>query len=185
MGYAIAEELAQRGARVHLVSGPVSLTPKHSGIALHSVVSAREMADACIALFPSVSIAILTAAVADFTPAHPCERKIKRAAQQWQPAFVPTPDIARTLGSAKQAGQMLVGFALEDANEMDNAIGKLHSKNLDMIVLNSLNDTGAGFGLPTNKVSIIERNGSIAHFSLKPKIQVARDIVDKVEQMVC
>lgn len=180
MGYAIAEELAQRGAAVELVSGPTALVPHHPNITLSKVCSAKEMYDACLRIFPAVDIAVLVAAVADFTPEITSPRKIKRGKTAWTLTLMPTADIAATLGTMKRDTQTLVGFALEDADEIENAERKLKSKNLDMIVLNSLRDAGAGFGTDTNKITIIERSGAIMRFALKIKELVAEDIVETI-----
>jgi phosphopantothenoylcysteine decarboxylase/phosphopantothenate--cysteine ligase len=185
MGYAIAHALAERGAKVELVSGPVHLQAKQcAGITLHKVCSAREMAQVCFSIFPNVDIAVMTAAVADFTPLQTHAAKVKRGKEEWHLTLTPTQDIAAALGSMKRHGQLLVGFALEDTNEMSNAQQKLHTKNLDMIVLNSLNDAGAGFNVSTNKITIIESGGAIAHYPLKTKKEAAQDIAQCIEQHV-
>jgi phosphopantothenoylcysteine decarboxylase/phosphopantothenate--cysteine ligase len=184
MGCAIAEALAQRGADVHLVLGPAQITTTHSSIRIQRVRSAQEMADACFSIFPNVDIAVLTAAVADFTPKEISTHKLKRGKEDWHLRLAPTQDIAAELGRRRQNKQFLVGFALEDTNEMDNAVRKLHSKNLDMIVLNSLNDKGAGFDVATNKISIIERSGDVTHFPLKSKEETADDVVNKIAESI-
>lgn len=181
MGYALAEECAARGAEVTLVSGPVAIRTSNPSIRVVDVQSARDMLAACEEAFPSSDIAVMCAAVADYAPAEVADRKIKREHSEVPVIhLVKNPDIAATLGSRKRPGQILVGFALETDHELDNAAEKLRRKNLDMIVLNSLRDKGAGFGTDTNKVSIIRRDGSREDFGLKPKREVAADIVSSV-----
>ena len=180
MGFAIAEELAQRGAQVTLIAGPVQLTTSHPNITRIDVTSAQEMCDVCLKHFPKMDGAILSAAVADFTPVTKYDKKIKEK-QSLTIELKPNPDIAQELGKRKKAKQFLVGFALETNNEFTNAQGKLEKKNFDFIVLNSLADKGAGFGYDTNKVSIIERNGTVTNYELKSKQDVAKDIADKIE----
>lgn len=181
MGYALAEEFASRGADVTLVSGPVSIKAENPAIRTVNIESAREMLAECQAVFPESDIAVMCAAVADYAPAHPVDHKIKREHQEVPTIeLVKNPDIAATLGKEKRATQMLVGFALETDNEFDNATEKLQRKNLDMIVLNSMRDKGAGFGTDTNKVSIFDRSGSRVDFPLKSKREVAADIVNEI-----
>lgn len=179
MGYAIAEEAASRGAEVVLVSGPVDLTTRHPAIDLVKVESAREMLAACEERFGSVDYAVMCAAVADYAPADCAATKIKREGNE-PPMIhlVKNPDIAKTLGMKKRPGQKMVGFALETDHEFDNAMTKLRSKNLDMIVLNSLRDKGAGFGTDTNKITIFTADGGETSFALKSKREVAADIID-------
>lgn len=179
MGYAIAEEAASRGAEVVLVSGPVDLTTRHPAIDLVKVESAREMLAACEERFDSVDYAVMCAAVADYAPADCAATKIKREGNE-PPMIhlVKNPDIAKTLGMKKRPGQKMVGFALETDHEFDNAMTKLRSKNLDMIVLNSLRDKGAGFGTDTNKITIFTADGGETSFALKSKREVAADIID-------
>ncbi len=179
MGYAIAEEAASRGAEVVLVSGPVDLTTRHPAIDLVKVESAREMLAACEERFDSVDYAVMCAAVADYAPADCAATKIKREGNE-PPVIhlVKNPDIAKTLGMKKRPGQKMVGFALETDHEFDNAMTKLRSKNLDMIVLNSLRDKGAGFGTDTNKITIFTADGGETSFALKSKREVAADIID-------
>ena len=177
MGYAIAEELAERGGEVILVSGPVDIKPKHANIQLINVESAQEMYNACVGSFAKCDAAIMSAAVADYAPENTAVEKIKRNPNSDMVLkLVPNPDIAAQLGKIKTDKQILAGFALETENERSNAQKKLESKNLDFIVLNSLKDKGAGFGYDTNKISIVYRNGESESFSLKPKTEVARDI---------
>ena len=161
MGYAIADCAAARGADVTVVSGPVAIGPTRPSVKVINVESAREMLDACEKLFPSSDIAVMTAAVADYAPAETFDHKIKRESDGIAGiSLVKNPDIAATLGSLKRDGQLLVGFALETDNELDNAADKLHRKHLDMIVLNSLRVPGAGFRTDTNQVSICYPDGS-------------------------
>ncbi len=184
MGYALAREAAGRGAEVTLVSGPVSLTINHPAINVRHVESAKEMLAECESHFPESDIAIMCAAVADYAPAHPVDKKIKREGSD-APVIelVKNPDIARTLGLSKRDGQILVGFALETDNESINAQAKLKSKNLDMIVLNSLRDKGAGFGTDTNKVTIYMADGRELRFDTKSKDDVADDIIDTIASL--
>lgn len=181
MGIAIAREFAGRGAAVTLVLGPSGeySTPS-PGINLHKVRSAEEMFDACVADFENYNIAVMSAAVADYTPVHTAATKIKKAAGNLTIELTKTKDILKTLGQLKKNGQILVGFALETDNEQENALKKLTEKKADMIVLNSLNDEGAGFGYDTNKIAIFEREGKKTVYDRKSKQLVARDIVDKI-----
>ena len=183
MGYAIARECANRGARVELVSGPTHLDISHPLVSITRVESAGEMYDSATAKFASCDAAILSAAVADFTPDKKADSKIKREKGEQTIVLKPTHDIAAALGQMKTGGQKLVGFALETDNEQANAHHKLEKKNLDFIVLNSLRDKGAGFNYDTNKVSIISRDGQTQEFPLKSKADVAADIVDKLQSL--
>jgi phosphopantothenoylcysteine decarboxylase/phosphopantothenate--cysteine ligase len=180
MGIAIALELAERGAQVSLVLGPSPLSIQHPGITLRRVTSAAEMYEACLEEFDNANLAVLSAAVADYTPARPASEKIKKNDGPLMLELTHTPDILKTLGSLKKANQLLVGFALETSGAREHALGKLTSKNADYIVLNSLQDAGAGFGLDTNKITIFGRNGVERSYETKPKQQVAKDIVDTI-----
>lgn len=181
MGYALAEACANRGAEVILVSGPVSLSTHHPAIKRIDVESADEMYEATVHAFQEANAAILCAAVADYRPENKAEQKIKREKdEELLLRLVANKDIAAALGSMKEDGQVLVGFALETQNGVQHAAGKLERKNLDFIVLNSLSDVGAGFRCDTNKVSILERNGLITEYALKSKTEVAGDIVNKL-----
>lgn len=180
MGYAIAEELARNGAHVILVSGPVSVKAKHQNIEVIHVESASQMLEACMKHYPHCNGAVMVAAVADFTPAAVLDSKAKRGSSDWILQLKPTPDIAAALGELKKENQLLIGFALETDNEMANARRKLEKKNLDAIVLNSLQDKGAGFGTDTNKITIIDKDNNIEAFELKGKTEVAADIVEKI-----
>ncbi len=177
MGFALAEECASRGANVYLISGPVSLKTHNNKIQRFDIESASEMAEKAMELFPKSDIAILCAAVADFTPLTKSSSKIKREKDNLNIELKPTQDIAAYLGSIKKTNQRMIGFALETNNEFDNATAKLNRKNLDFIVLNSLNEEGAGFQHETNKITIIDKKGS-THFDLKSKSEVAKDIID-------
>jgi phosphopantothenoylcysteine decarboxylase/phosphopantothenate--cysteine ligase len=183
MGYAIAETLAVQGADVILISGPVHLLPLHPNIRRVNVMSASEMYEECTRLFPSCNIAVMCAAVADFTPEKQEENKIKQKTGLTI-SLTATKDIAAELGRIKQDGQILAGFALETENELNNAREKLKSKNMDFIVLNSLNDTGSGFGVDTNKITIIDSDGMETWFDTKPKKDVAKDIASYICQIL-
>ncbi|MCR5423496.1 MAG: bifunctional phosphopantothenoylcysteine decarboxylase/phosphopantothenate--cysteine ligase CoaBC [Bacteroidales bacterium] len=182
MGFAVAEELAERGMEVVLVAGPTSLSTGHPLIRRIDVESAQQMYDACIGEFPRCDAAVLTAAVADFRPEHAADIKIKK--QEGQEGLtlhlVQNPDILAALGAMKTEGQRLVGFALETNDEVVHAQAKLEKKNLDFIVLNSLRDKGAGFGCDTNKVTFLHRDGRVEEGSLKSKRAVAKDIADRL-----
>ncbi len=179
MGYALAEECAARGAEVILVSGPVQLTTSHPGIRRIDVESAADMHEATLREFADADAAILCAAVADFTPEEVADHKIKREHDDLMLRLKPTHDIAAALGQRKQAHQCLVGFALETDHEAEHAQNKLRRKNLNFIVLNSLRDAGAGFRHDTNKITILDAEGSTA-YPLKSKKEVAADIVDRL-----
>lgn len=178
MGYAIASELAGRGAEVILVSGPVSIEPAHGRISLIRVSSADEMYRECIKWFPGCDACIMAAAVADYTPVRKEVTKIKRGEGNLTVEMQPTKDILKELGKIKERGQVLAGFALETEDEKTNAEKKLRNKNLDFIVLNSMREEGAGFHGDTNKVSIINPDGTAIDFDLKTKAGVAADIVN-------
>lgn len=181
MGYALAQEAAERGAKVTLVSGPVSLKINHPRIEVVNVVSAREMLSACENAFPQVDYAIMCAAVADYAPDRMENSKIKREKTEAPTLhLVKNPDIAATLGGQKKPNQILAGFALETDHELENAQDKIRRKGLDMIVLNSLRDKGAGFQADTNKITIIDSDGSIHPYPLKSKREVASDILDYI-----
>lgn len=183
MGYAIATEAARRGATVYLVSGPTALEAPKNVKVIH-VESARQMLDAASEIFDDMDIAIFSAAVADYAPAETAIHKIKREHNGIDSIkLVKNPDIAATLGSRKKEGQFLVGFALETDNALANAEEKLRRKNLDMIVVNSLADKGAGFGTDTNKVAVISHDG-IIDFDLKPKAAVAKDILNCISDRI-
>lgn len=180
MGFAIAESLAKHGAQVHLVTGPTHLQVKNSNIKVLPVMSAEEMYNACDKLFDSSQITVLSAAVADYRPLHRSEQKIKKQDGSLTIELTKTVDIAAQLGGRKKAGQVIVGFALETEHEKANAEKKLKSKNFDLIVLNSLNHPGAGFGHDTNQVEILSRTGTSVALPLKAKTAVAEDIVQAI-----
>jgi phosphopantothenoylcysteine decarboxylase/phosphopantothenate--cysteine ligase len=182
MGVALAETAAEQGARVTLVLGPGSVHPSEKGMDIISVISTDEMKEACMKVFPECDCAIMAAAVSDFKPGKTYDQKVKRGSTDWVIRLKPTDDIAFSLGKIKKRGQLLVGFALESRDEIRNARKKMEKKNFDFIVLNSLDDPGAGFGYDTNKVSIIDRDNNIRHFELKSKRDVAKDILQKVEE---
>ena len=179
MGLAIAEEFAGRGAEVVLVCGPVNLKTSHPAIRRVDVESAAQMYEVTSKEFVNSDVAVLSAAVADFTPKEKADHKIKRGKDDLLLELLPTKDIAAELGRIKTASQLLVGFALETNDEEVNALSKMQRKNLDMIVLNSLNDKGAGFSVDTNKVTILDKAGKTV-YELKTKVEVAKDIVDQI-----
>lgn len=185
MATAIAQELAFRGASVTVVSGPAAVKPKQSDIQVIDVVTAEEMYQATIAQYEQgADIVVLCAAVADYTPAQKSSVKMKKKGDNLTLELLPTKDIAACVGKIKRDGDILVGFALETDNEFDNAQDKLARKNLDMIVLNSLRDEGAGFAGDTNKVNIFFKNGERSSYPLKSKQSVAIDIVDSIEGLL-
>lgn len=183
MGFALAKECADRGAEVELVCGPVKLEIEHDRIHRTDVESAAEMYEAATRLFPQCHAGILCAAVADFTPAQVADNKIKREGNQLHLDLQPTQDIARALGEMKTEEQTLVGFALETCDELAHAQEKLKRKNLDFIVMNSLNDVGAGFQHDTNKITLIDELG-MEEFTLKAKTEVAKDIVKRMVEVI-
>ncbi len=179
MGIAIAKELQKRGATVSLVLGPVS-EEIPVGLNVVQVSSAAQMYEACMQLFPGMDIAVMSAAVADYTPATVASTKIKKSTDQFSIELTRTKDILKSIGEQKKNGQLIVGFALETNNEQENAQAKLRTKNADMIVLNSLNDAGAGFGGNSNKITIFDKEGGRFDFDTKPKTAVAEDIVNLI-----
>ncbi|KAF5029293.1 Coenzyme A biosynthesis bifunctional protein CoaBC [anaerobic digester metagenome] len=184
MGYALAEYAAQCGAEVMLISGPVQLKAAHAAINTIRVNSAAQMAEACLHTFKTADVAIMSAAVADYTVNKPETRKIKKTSGNLTLELKPTTDILSELGKVKQPNQFLVGFALETDNEIEHARQKMNNKNLDMIVLNSLNDEGAGFGFDTNKVSIIHKNNEKTETGLLNKAQIAAIIINQVIEKI-
>jgi len=184
MGIAVADAACDYGAEVELVLGPVARLPRNSKIRIINVISAESMAKECIARFASCDIAILAAAVADFSTERIEENKVKRGGEEIILKLKPTKDIAETLGKMKNKSQFLAGFALETHNEISNAKAKIIRKNLDIIVVNSMRDKGAGFGYDTNRITIIDRNNNIDKFELKSKDEAARDILDKIISML-
>jgi len=184
MGFAIAEELAEKGANVKLICGPTQLFFNHPNISRIDVVSAHEMYNACLENFSGTDITIMCAAVADYTPVFNEKHKIKKKQKSLSLKLKPTKDILSKLGKIKSNDQLLVGFALETENELANAKIKLGKKNLDLIILNSLNDNGVGFTHETNKITIIDKNNKTQSFKLKPKKEVARDIVNRIISLI-
>ncbi len=183
MGISIANELCKRGAQVDLVLGPSKITSIDHKIRVHHVESAAEMFDKCIEIFPQTEAAILSAAVADFTPSSVSDQKIKKGDNDMQLGLTRTKDILSTLGEMKEE-RILVGFAMETNDEEANAISKLERKNADMIVLNSLREKGAGFGEQTNKVRMFVKKGKSFDTEVKSKEAIASDIVDKVVELL-
>jgi len=179
MGYEIAQKAAQHGAQVMLISGPTHLNIAHNLIHIQRVVSAEEMFNACLAAFDDADVVIAAAAVADYRPKNSAENKIKKSESSFTIELVQTKDILAALGARKK-NQFLIGFALETENEIENAKHKIQKKNLDLIVLNSLQDKGAGFGTKTNKVTFIDKNFVAEPMELKSKSDVAQDIINKV-----
>jgi phosphopantothenoylcysteine decarboxylase/phosphopantothenate--cysteine ligase len=169
---------------VDLVLGPSSEEAAYPGVNIYRVVSAAEMYKVCLEIFPGADIAIMSAAVADYTPVVQSKEKIKKSSDNFVLELTKTKDILKTLGQKKKKGQVLVGFALETTGEREYALNKLKTKNADLIVLNSLNDAGAGFGYDTNKITIFGSNGQEQSYERKPKQQVAGDIVDKVVKLL-
>jgi phosphopantothenoylcysteine decarboxylase/phosphopantothenate--cysteine ligase len=184
MGFAIADQFASMGADVILVTGPTSQTSKQQSVKRVDVTSAADMLEACLQYYKDVQACIMSAAVADFTPANVSAQKIKKQDNDLSIELKKTTDILKTLGEQKQTGQILVGFALETNDEEKNAIDKLQRKNLDFIVLNSLNDEGAGFKTDTNKITIIDNSLKKTTFELKDKNEVAKDICNKVAELI-
>jgi phosphopantothenoylcysteine decarboxylase/phosphopantothenate--cysteine ligase len=183
MGLAIALELEKRGAEVTLIIGPTSLDiPDY--IKTIKVQTAAEMFDVCEDLFPHVDIAVMSAAVADFTPVIIAQDKIKKSDADLSIAFTKTKDILKYLGENKKLNQLLIGFALETSDEENYAKKKLLEKNADLIVLNSLKDEGAGFGYDTNKITIFDKLGNTQYFDKKSKKEVAVDIVNSIIQLL-
>ncbi len=184
MGFAIADELANRGASVSLIAGPVNIESQNSSINRIDVKSAQEMYDACMLVFPKVDVGIMAAAIADFSPKDVAKQKIKKGDTTPNIVLKPTKDVLLNMGEQKKHNQLLIGFALETNDEIANAKKKLHKKNLDLIVLNSLQHKGAGFQHATNQVTLIDREEQIQAFELKDKSAVAIDIVNRIEELL-
>ena len=182
MGYAIARQLADRGAMVTLVSGPTGLILSHPNISLEQVTTAQEMYAKCNEVFDESDIIVFSAAVADYRPLETAREKIKKSDESMHIDLRKTVDIAATLGKRKRKNQLMVGFALESENELQNAKDKLRRKNFDFIVLNSIRDNGAGFGFDTNKISILRRDDTVKAFDLKSKTEVATDIINEIHE---
>ncbi|MCC6401263.1 MAG: bifunctional phosphopantothenoylcysteine decarboxylase/phosphopantothenate--cysteine ligase CoaBC [Flavobacteriales bacterium] len=184
MGFAIAEEAARRGARVHLVTGPVQLTAGTAGIVRTDVATAAEMAEACKAVAPEADVVVMSAAVADFRPAAPATRKVKKGEPLDTLALEPTEDILAWIGAHRRPGQLIVGFALETNAGVAHARGKLQRKGLDLVVMNTLEDAGAGFGHPTNRVTFIAPDADPQPLPLMSKSDVARALLDRLEALL-
>ena len=180
MGLAIAKELMMKGADVELVLGPTQLEFATNGMKITRVNTADEMLQACNKAFEKADIGVMTAAIADYTPVTKSDQKIKKTESVFSLDLMKTKDVLKDLGTKKKEGQVLVGFALETNNEREYALGKLKNKNLDLIVMNSLNDKGAAFGYDTNKVTIFTKSGEEIAFDTKSKKEVAKDIVDTI-----
>ena len=183
MGYALAEAFAEKGANVTLISGPTNLKINHPNIKKIAITSASEMFEAVKTNFANSDITVMAAAVADYSPTHQATEKIKKTTDNLKIALSKTIDILQYVGEQKKAGQLTIGFALETTNELVNAQNKLKSKNADLIILNSLNDEGAGFNVDSNKITMIDKNGQIEAFELKSKNKVAQDILQKITQL--
>jgi len=184
MGFALAEEFAEKGAEVTLVTGPTNLNPENENIARQDVMSANDMLEACQKYFPESDILVMAAAVADFKPSASHQQKIKKGHSGMELKLDPTPDILYTLSKQKKKDQILAGFALETENGLNYAKEKLEKKSLDLIILNSLQDKGAGFGTETNKITIIDKFGKATNYTMKDKREVAVDIVDYICAMI-
>ena len=180
MGFELARVFAEKGAEVSLITGPTQQIIEHSNVTRYDVKNAAQMYDKTVECFENCDIAILSAAVADYTPKSTFNTKLKKKTDNLVVELVPTKDILAELGKRKKENQILVGFALETDNELENAKEKLLRKKLDCIVLNSLNDAGAGFNVPTNKVTILDAKGNIYNSDLKSKYEVALDISEKI-----
>ena len=184
MGVALAKELAERGAEVQLILGPSALKIQHPNIETIRVTNAQSMYEAAQSRFEKSDISILAAAVADYRPINVADQKIKKKGKTLTIELEKTTDIAATLGKQKRDDQLLIGFALETNNEIENAKGKLERKNFDFIVLNSLQDKGAGFAVDTNKITILRKDNKMKEFELKSKTKVAIDIVNEIVSMI-
>ncbi len=186
MGVEIARAFADQGADVTLVLGPSNISPNRKNINLIPVTSAKEMYDAVMAFFPKTDIAVLSAAVADFRPEMVADQKIKKNPENdtFTIKLVKTEDILKSVGKIKTENQTVVGFALETENGLENAKKKLHTKNIDLIVLNEMNESGVGFKTKTNKISIITKNDEVTSYELKPKNEVATDILKAIYQYI-
>lgn len=185
MGYRIADAFAARGADVTIVSGPVNVASLYPGVRIVGVTTASEMYENTVRCYADSDIVVLCAAVADYAPELVADHKIKRTGDRMTLDLVPNRDIAAAIGEIKRPGTVTVGFALETDNEMANAVSKIRRKNLDAIVLNSLNDKGAGFSYDTNKITIVSSSGDVIEGELKSKKEAAEDIVDYVEKLLC
>jgi phosphopantothenoylcysteine decarboxylase/phosphopantothenate--cysteine ligase len=180
MGYAIAEQFLEQGAKVFLISGPVNIKLVHPNLKIVKINSANEMYLACCHFFEEVDVAVFAAAVADYRPEKVAEQKIKKDESSFTIKMTKNVDIAYEFGRVKTNRQISVGFALETNDELKHAIGKLDKKNLDMVILNSMNDSNATFGYDTNKITIIKDDFSKKEFPLKNKTEVAKDVVNEI-----
>ena len=180
MGIALANSFVAEGAEVSLVAGPIDISSLSSDVEHIPVISAREMYDACLTIFPDIDVAVMNAAVSDFRPDRQNDSKIKRSGDNLKIELIPNPDIAASLGEKKRSDQLIIGFALETDDGVNAAIAKKKKKNFDMIILNSLLDKGAGFGGDTNRITIIGKDNKPRKFELKSKKMVAKDIIDSV-----
>jgi phosphopantothenoylcysteine decarboxylase/phosphopantothenate--cysteine ligase len=180
MGFALAEVLAEYGAKVSLIAGPVFINAQHPSIKRYDITTADQMFVKTLELFPDIEIAVLCAAVADFKPAHYSEEKIKKSGKDLSLRLVPTPDIAKELGKQKKTSQFIAGFALESENEIENAQNKCIQKNMDMIVLNSINQIKGGIKSDMNEITLIDNQNNINKFELKKKRDAAIDIIQKI-----
>jgi len=181
-GVILADECARRGANVILVLGPSKETPKHTNVKLIRVTSAQQMLEVVQLHWKKSDVGIFSAAVADYRPSHPADSKIKKKTDKLSIELIKNPDILYWAGQNKNDNQYLVGFALETDNEIENAKGKVIKKNLDLLILNSLNDKGAGFGHDTNKVTFVKPNNNLTKFELKSKSEMAKDIINQIEK---
>ncbi|MBA4168583.1 MAG: bifunctional phosphopantothenoylcysteine decarboxylase/phosphopantothenate--cysteine ligase CoaBC [Chitinophagaceae bacterium] len=184
MGIALCAEFDRRGAHVTLVIGPYAHTIEEKKVKVMKVETAEQMFEACMKVFETADIAVMSAAVADYTPVDTATQKIKKNSDTLTIELKKTRDILKTMGERKRDDQLLAGFALETENEKDNARKKVAAKNADLIVLNSLNDKGAGFGHDTNKITIFDKKGGETEYDRKPKQQVAKDIVDSIVKLL-
>jgi phosphopantothenoylcysteine decarboxylase/phosphopantothenate--cysteine ligase len=184
MGYAIASQLVKYGAQVVLISGPSNEKPPENLFKLIPVTTASQMHNMCLSVFPEMDGAFLVAAVSDYRPKITAQSKIKRTAKTLTLELEANPDIAADLGKIKKKKQFLIGFALETDNAIDNAFDKMKRKNFDFIILNTLQDEGAGFSLNTNKITILDKNNRITKFPLKPKHEVAEDIIEYLHSII-
>lgn len=184
MGFMLAEEMARRGVDVTLVTGPTHLEIDNPGVKRIDVVTADDMYKKCVSVVKSMDVIIMSAAVADFTPVEVASQKVKKNGRDMIVQLKPTKDILKELGTNKRKGQFIVGFALETENEIENAVAKIKRKNLDLIVLNSLRDKGAGFKTATNKVTIIDSKNKMNEYELKSKELVAVDIANEINERI-
>jgi phosphopantothenoylcysteine decarboxylase / phosphopantothenate---cysteine ligase len=184
MGYAIAEKFLELGAEVLIISGPVSIHLQHPRLRIININAANEMYLACCKVFEEIDIAVFAAAVADYRPAKIAEQKIKKDEESFTIKMIKNVDIAYEFGKVKTSNQVSVGFALETNDELSHAKAKLRKKNFDMVILNSMNDANATFGYDTNKITTIKKDLSKKEYSLKQKVEVAKDIVKEITSLL-